>query len=145
MQNSVLIVIIPLPFHFNIAIRRFLNESFKTLLQRAHMECDWLLRGFSRAFEDKEQIITRQPFRGLDCTQDVKLGKSCPSWQYKWSLHPGHPVLLTLSSRRLLFLYASPSRLPPPSVFCTMQAVPSSFPGHPSRVTQALSLIRLSL
>lgn len=126
---------------FNIAIRRFPNESFKTLLQRAHMECDWLLRGF-QSFEDKEQIITRQPFRGLDCTQDVKLGKAVPPDSTN-DPFTRPSVLLTLPSVGFYFCTLSPSRLPH-HLLCSALCRQSLHRPVTLQGSLKLSLIRLS-
>ena len=76
MQNSLLIVIIPLPFHFNTGnkkIPKWIIQNFASMSTHGM----WLApERFFQSSEDKEQIITMQPFRGLDCTQDVKLGKA---------------------------------------------------------------------
>lgn len=108
------------------------------------MECDWLLRGFSRALRDKEQIITRQPFRGLDCTQDVKLGKAVPPDSTN-DPFTGHPVLLTLLHVVFIFVRFPFQASPPPSLCSALCRQSLHHSPSPLQGSLKLSLIRLSL
>ena len=100
----------------------------------------WLaLERFFQSSVDKEQIITMQPFRGLDCTRDVKLGKAVPPDRTNDPFTPA--ILFSLLFLTLAFIFVRFPRPVFPTTFCVLHYAGSPFiiPSHPSRVTQVLS------